>query len=36
MLIKVGDAVLPQSYRTVEVPGRAKPRFEELFERAEK
>ncbi|UXU06924.1 pseudoazurin [Agrobacterium tumefaciens] len=36
MLIKVGDAVLPQSYRTVEVPSRAKPRFEELFERAEK
>jgi pseudoazurin len=35
MLIKVGEAVLPQSYKTVEVPGRAKPRFEELFERAE-
>jgi pseudoazurin len=35
MLIKVGEAVLPQSYKTVDVPGRAKPRFEELFERAE-
>lgn len=31
-----GDAVLPQSYRTVEVLCRAKPRIEELFERAEK
>jgi pseudoazurin len=36
MLIKVGEATLPQSYKTVEVPGRAKPRLEELFERAEK
>ncbi|MDZ7928236.1 MAG: pseudoazurin [Agrobacterium sp.] len=36
MMIKVGDAVLPQSYRTVEVPGRAKPRLDDLFERAEK
>ncbi len=36
MLIKVGDATLPQSYRTVDMPARAKPRFEELFERAEK
>lgn len=36
MLIKVGEATLPQSYKTVDVPGRAKPRFEEFFERAEK
>ncbi|MDP9730446.1 UNVERIFIED_ORG: pseudoazurin [Rhizobium sp. SORGH_AS260] len=36
MLIKVGDATLPQSYRTVDMPARAKPRFEELFERAKK
>ena len=36
MLIKVGEATLPQSYRTVDVPGRAKPRLEELFERAGK
>lgn len=36
MLIKVGEAALPQSYKTVDVPGRAKPRFEEFFERAEK
>ncbi len=36
MLIKVGDATLPQSYRTVDMPARAKPRFAELFERAEK
>ncbi|EPR19269.1 pseudoazurin [Agrobacterium sp. TS43] len=36
MLIKVGEATLRQSYRTVDVPGRAKPRFEDLFEQAEK
>lgn len=36
MLIKVGDATLPQSYRTVDMPARAKPRFEELFDRAER
>lgn len=36
MLIKVGEAALPDSYKTVDVPGRAKPRFEEFFERAEK
>ncbi|MFF2321777.1 pseudoazurin [Agrobacterium sp. NPDC058088] len=36
MLIKVGEATLPQSYRTVDVPGRAKPRLEELFEQAGK
>ncbi|MGQ8633683.1 pseudoazurin [Agrobacterium sp. DKPNP3] len=36
MLIKVGDAGLPQSYRTVNVPGRAKPRLDDLFDRAEK
>ncbi|ASY73471.1 pseudoazurin [Sinorhizobium fredii USDA 205] len=31
MLIKVGDVELPQSYRAIEVPARAKPRFEALF-----
>ncbi|MBO0126289.1 pseudoazurin [Agrobacterium sp. OT33] len=36
MLIKVGEATLPQSYRTVDVPGRAKPRLDDLFEQAEK
>ncbi len=36
MLIKVSDAGLPQSYRTVNVPGRAKPRLDDLFDRAEK
>lgn len=36
MLIKVGDAGLPQSYRTVDVPGRAKPRLDDLFDQAEK
>lgn len=36
MLIKVGEATLPDSYKAVDVPGRAKPRFEEFFERAEK
>lgn len=35
MLIKVGDVGLPQSFRAVEVPARAKPRFEALFARAE-
>nr|WP_223843452.1 pseudoazurin [Sinorhizobium fredii] len=28
MLIKVGHVELPQSYRAIEVPARAKPRFE--------
>ncbi|KJF72959.1 pseudoazurin [Agrobacterium arsenijevicii] len=36
MLIKVGEVALPQSYKTVDVPGRAKPRLEELFNQAEK
>lgn len=36
MLIKVGDAALPQSYKEVDVPGRAKPRLDDLFEQAEK
>ena len=31
MLIKVGEAELPQSYREVKFPARAKTRFEELF-----
>ncbi|WP_018238644.1 pseudoazurin [Ensifer sp. BR816] len=35
MLIKVGDVELPQNYRAIEVPARAKPRFEALFARAE-
>ena len=36
MLIKVGEATLPQSYREIDVPGRAKPRLDDLFEQAEK
>ncbi|AAK89997.1 pseudoazurin [Agrobacterium tumefaciens] len=36
MLIKVGEAALPQSYREVEVPGRAKTRLDDLFEQAGK
>lgn len=32
MLIKVGEAELPQSYREVKFPARAKARFENLFE----
>lgn len=35
MLIKVGEATLPQSYRDINFPARAKPRFEELFKTAE-
>lgn len=35
MLIKVGEAELPQSYRDVKFPVRAKTRFEELFTVAE-
>jgi hypothetical protein len=35
MLIKVGHVELPQSYRAIEVPARAKPRFEALFAGAE-
>lgn len=35
MLIKVGEATLPESYRAAEMPDRARPRLEELFERAE-
>lgn len=31
MLIKVGEAELPQSYRDVKFPARAQPRFEEIF-----
>ena len=34
MLIRVGDAKLPESYKAIEVPGRAKPRMEALFEKA--
>ena len=36
MLVKVGKAALPESYRAVDMPARAKPRLEELFERATK
>lgn len=36
MLIKVGEAVLPESYRQVSVPGRSEGRMKALFERAEK
>lgn len=34
MLIKVGEASLPESYKTIDVPGRAKPRMDALFQRA--
>ncbi|MDS7594721.1 pseudoazurin [Agrobacterium tumefaciens] len=34
MLIRVGDAKLPESYKSINVPGRAKPRMEALFEKA--
>lgn len=36
MLIKVGEATLPDSYRAINFPSRAKPRFEELFAVADK
>ena len=35
MLIKVGEAELPQAYREVNFPSRAKPRFEEIFAAAD-
>lgn len=35
MLIKVGEATLPQSYRDIDFPSRARSRFEELFATAE-
>lgn len=35
MLIKVGDAVLPENYKSVKLPARAQPRFEALFKNAE-
>lgn len=31
MLIRVGETTLPDSYRGIDFPSRAKPRFEELF-----
>jgi len=34
MLIKVGEAVLPESYTMIDVPGRARPRMDALFQRA--
>ena len=36
MLIKVGDAALPESYRSVAHPARAKPRFDALIDAATK
>ena len=36
MLIKVGDAALPESYRSVAHPARAKPRFDTLIDAATK
>ncbi|WOS65613.1 pseudoazurin [Sinorhizobium fredii] len=35
MLIKVGDVELPRSYRAIEFPSRAKPRFDALFAAAQ-
>lgn len=35
MLIKVGEAELPQSYREVKFPARAKTRFDDLFASSE-
>ena len=35
MLIKVGDVILPESYRKVTVPARAAPRLEALFAEAD-
>jgi pseudoazurin len=35
MLIKVGDATLPDSYKSVNHPARAKPRFDALIAAAE-
>lgn len=36
MLIKVGDAALPQSYREHKQPGIAKKRFDDIFARVDK
>lgn len=36
MLIKVGDATLPQSYRDHKQPGVAKKRFDDIFSRVDK
>ncbi len=36
MLIKVGEASLPESYKAVSLPARAKPRMDELISKAEK
>ncbi|KQO76031.1 pseudoazurin [Rhizobium sp. Leaf262] len=35
MLIKVGDATLPESYKAINHPARAKPRFDALMAAAE-
>ena len=36
MLIKVGDAALPQSYRDHKQPGIAKKRFDDIYARIDK
>ncbi|MGF9564225.1 pseudoazurin [Neorhizobium sp. JUb45] len=36
MLIKVGEAKLPESYKLISLPARAKPRMDGLFSQAEK
>lgn len=36
MLIKVGDATLPDSYRTFKAPGIADKRFQDIYTRIEK
>lgn len=35
MLIKVGEAVLPESYKSIDMPARSKPRLEALMTAAE-
>jgi len=36
MLIKVGDASLPESYRAFKAPGIADKRFQEIYARIDK
>ncbi|HED2736482.1 TPA: pseudoazurin, partial [Citrobacter farmeri] len=36
MLIKVGDATLPDTYRAFKAPGIADKRFQEIYSRIEK
>lgn len=33
MMIKVGDATLPESYRTFKAPGLADKRFQDIYSR---